>query len=391
VPELDRVLGGGLVSGSVTLLGGPPGIGKSTLVLQALSVLARRGQRALLVTAEESPAQVRQRAERLDALVPGFWLVAETSMPGIQASIHEIKPDVLVVDSIQTVWDPALGSSPGSIVQVRGCAQQLSIMARAGGPTTLLVGHVTKEGALAGPRLLEHLVDTVLSFDGDRHHALRLLRSVKHRFGSTGDLGLFEMTGAGLESVADAGGLFLADRRSGTPGSAVFPSMQGHRPLLVEVQALAVPSGLPSPRRSATGFDAGRLALLLAVLDRHAGVSVGQHDVYVSAVGGVRLAEPGADLAVCVALASALGGQAVSDDMVVVGEVGLGGEVRQVAQTPRRLVEAARLGFSQALVPERGPEDGPLWLRRVRSVASALDTCLQADASQAPRLRVVRN
>jgi DNA repair protein RadA/Sms len=391
VPELDRVLGGGLVPHSVTLLGGPPGIGKSTLVLQALSDLARRGQRGLLVTAEESPTQVRQRAERLNALVPELWLVAETSMPGIQASIEEIRPDVLVVDSIQTVWDPGLGSSAGSVVQVRGCAHQFSSMARAGGPTTVLVGHVTKDGDLAGPRLLEHLVDTVLSFDGDRHHALRLLRSLKHRFGSTGDLGLFEMTGAGLEGVADAGGLFLADRRPGTPGSAVFPSMQGHRPLLVEVQALVVPSGLPSPRRSATGFDSGRLALLLAVLDRHAGVSLGQQDVCVSAVGGVRLAEPGADLAVCVALASALRGQGVRDDLVVVGEVGLGGEVRQVAQSPRRLVEAARLGFRQALVPERGPEDGPLALRRVRSVTSTLDACFDGDAARVTPLRVVRN
>jgi predicted ATP-dependent serine protease len=249
VAELDRVLVGGLVPGSITLLGGEPGIGKSTLVLQALAEMAGRGRRGLLVSAEESPTQVRRRAARLDALVPGLWLVAETSMPGIQAAVQEIKPDVLVVDSIQTVWDPDLDSTPGSVVQVRGCAHRLSVMAKADGLTTILVGHVTKEGTLAGPRLLEHLVDTVLSFDGDRHHALRLLRSVKHRFGPTGELGLFEMTGAGLEGVADPGGLFLVDRRCGTPGGDPGPGGPD-------------PDGEPTPvgdglRRRAIGVAAG--------------------------------------------------------------------------------------------------------------------------------------
>jgi DNA repair protein RadA/Sms len=258
-------------------------------------------------------------------------------------------------------------------VQVRGCAQQLSALAKADGPIVILVGHVTKDGALAGPRLLEHLVDTVLSFEGDRHHALRLLRSVKHRFGATGELGVFEMTGAGLEGVSDAGGLFLVDRRPGTPGSVVFPAMEGHRPLLVEVQALVVRSALPTSRRSATGFDAGRLALLLAVLERRAGLPLGPHDVYVSTVGGVRLVDPGADLAVCLAVASAFTGRPVGDQAVVLGEVGLGGEVRQVAHTPRRLAEAARLGFRQALVPERGPDQAPLTLRRVATVAGAIE------------------
>jgi DNA repair protein RadA/Sms len=389
VAELDRVLVGGLVPGSITLLGGEPGIGKSTLVLQALAEMAGRGRRGLLVSAEESPTQVRRRAARLDALVPGLWLVAETSMPGIQAAVQEIKPDVLVVDSIQTVWDPDLDSTPGSVVQVRGCAHRLSVMAKADGLTTILVGHVTKEGTLAGPRLLEHLVDTVLSFDGDRHHALRLLRSVKHRFGPTGELGLFEMTGAGLEGVADPGGLFLVDRRCGTPGSVVFPSMEGQRPLLVEIQALVVQTPMVSPRRSATGFDAGRLALLLAVLDRRAGLSLAHHDVYVSAVGGVRISEPGADLAVCMALASAQTGKPVGDDVVVLGEVGLGGEVRQVAHTPRRLAEAARLGFARALVADRGPDEGPLALRRVPTLAHALDQYLGGDRSTLSPLRVV--
>jgi DNA repair protein RadA/Sms len=389
VPEFDLVLGGGLLPESVTLLGGEPGIGKSTLVLQALAAMARSGRRGLLVSAEESPAQVRRRAERLGALVPNLWMVAETSLPGIVAAVDETKPDVLVVDSIQTVWDPDLDSTPGSVVQVRGCAHQLAALAKAGGPATILVGHVTKEGALAGPRVLEHLVDTVLSFDGDRHHALRLLRSVKHRFGPAGELGLFEMTATGLDGVADPGGLFLVDRRMGTAGSVVFPSMEGQRPLLVEIQALVVPTPMVSPRRSATGFDGGRLALLLAVLDRRAGLSLGHHDVYVSVVGGVRVGDPGADLAVCMALASAATGQPVGDDVVVLGEVGLGGEIRQVAQTPRRLVEAARLGFSRALVPDRGPDDGPLTLRRVPTLAHALDVYLGGDIEALPSLQAV--
>jgi DNA repair protein RadA/Sms len=372
VSELDRVLGGGLVPGSVGLLGGEPGIGKSTLLLQTLAAMARNGLRGLLVSAEESPAQVRGRAERLGALVPGLWLVAETSLPGIRAAIEQTKPHIVVVDSIQTVSDPELDSGPGSVAQVRGCAQQLSALAKADGPIILLVGHVTKDGALAGPRLLEHLVDTVLSFEGDRHHALRLLRAVKHRFGPTGELGLFEMTGAGLDGVTDASGLFLVDRRSGTPGSVIFPALEGQRPLLVEVQALVVRSSLPTPRRSATGLDAGRLALLLAVLERRAAVKLGARDVYVSTVGGVRITDPGADLAVCVAVASAVTGRPVGDEVVVLGEVGLGGEVRQVAHTPRRLAEAARLGFRQAWVPERGPEHALLALRRLSTVAAAL-------------------
>jgi DNA repair protein RadA/Sms len=383
VPEFDRVLGGGLTPGSVTLLGGEPGIGKSTLLLQVLAATARQGGKGLLVSAEESPIQVRGRAQRLGALVPGLWLVAGTSLPGIRAAIEQIQPDVVVVDSIQTVSDPEVESVPGSVVQVRACAQQLAANAKAGGPITILVGHVTKDGGLAGPRLLEHLVDTVLTFEGDRHHALRLLRSVKHRFGSAGELGLFEMTGGGLEGVTDAGGLFLVDRRSDIPGSVVFPAMEGQRPLLVEVQALAVRSALPSPRRSATGFDSGRLALLLAVLQRRAGVALAASDVYVSIVGGVRIADPGADLAVCLAVASAVKGQPVGDDAVVLGEVGLGGEVRQVAHTPRRLMEAARMGFRRGLVPEQTPNQGPLALQRVPSLASALAAC-RSGGSTAP-------
>ena len=377
VGELDRVLGGGLFGGSVTLLGGEPGIGKSTLLLQGAACMAARGSRCLIVSAEESPAQVRQRAERLGALGPNLWIVGETSLPAIQSALDDVKPDVLVVDSIQTVWDPDLESAPGSVSQVRECAHQLAVAAKSGGPAVILVGHVTKDGSIAGPRVLEHLVDTVLSFEGERHHALRMLRAVKHRFGPTGELGLFEMTAGGLDGVADAGSLFLADRRPGTPGSVVFPAMEGHRPLLVEVQALVAPApNAPSPRRSASGYDPGRLALLLAVLDRRAGVRLCDHEVYVSVVGGVKIDDPGADLAVCLALASARSSRPVADDVVAIGEVGLGGEVRQVAHSPRRLAEAARLGFTTAVVPTKVPDVDDLRVCHVTTLAEAVGTHL---------------
>jgi DNA repair protein RadA/Sms len=386
--ELDRVLGGGFVPGSATLIGGEPGIGKSTLLLQAAATMVRQGARCLLVCAEESPAQVRLRAERLNALMPGLWLTGESSMPAILAAISQVAPDVVVVDSIQTVWDPDLDSTPGSVGQVRDCAHQLVTAAKSGGPAVIMVGHVTKEGALAGPRVLEHVVDTVLSFEGDRHHAIRLLRATKHRFGPTGELGLFEMTGAGLEAVADPAGLFLADRRPGNCGSVVFPSMEGYRPLLVEIQALVVSTPLPSPRRSVSGFDAGRLSLLLAVLDRRVGLSLVGHEVYVSVVGGVKVADPGADLAVCLALASAFTRRPVHDELVVLGEVGLGGEVRQVAQTPRRLSEAARLGFTRALIPSRAPGCEGLSVRRAATLFDALEHDL-GPVSAPPKLHLV--
>jgi DNA repair protein RadA/Sms len=373
VGELDRVLGGGLVPGSVTLLGGEPGVGKSTLLLQAMSALTGGGARCLLVSAEESLEQVRRRAERLDAVSDGLWLVAETGLAEIVAAVDRVDPSVLVVDSIQTVHDPGIASSPGSVAQVRGCAQALVQLARARGMATVLIGHVTKEGVVAGPRVLEHVVDTVLTFEGERHHALRLLRAVKHRFGPTGELGLFEMAEEGLVGVPDPGGLFLGDRRQGAPGSVVFPAMEGHRPLLVELQALVVPSGLAMPRRSAQGLDGGRLSLLVAVLDRRAGIVLRNADVYASAVGGVRIAEPGADLALALSLASAHANVPVAADLVACGEVGLAGELRQVSQTARRLGEAARMGFRRALVPRSAPE-GPSGLQvwRVGSLAEAL-------------------
>ncbi|MEI7992157.1 MAG: DNA repair protein RadA, partial [Actinomycetota bacterium] len=372
ISEMDRVLSGGLVPGSVTLLGGEPGVGKSTLLLQ---LLAAMGGRTLYATAEESAQQVRLRAVRLGALHDNIFLLAETSLPRIRAAAAAMQPDLLIVDSIQAVSDPEIASGPGSVTQVRGCAQQLVADAKSNGLTTLLVGHVTKEGTLAGPRVLEHLVDTVLSFDGERHHALRMLRAVKHRFGTTNELGLFEMEGDGLRPVPDASKLFLADRRAGVPGSVVAPVLDGYRPLLVEVQALVTLSALSSPRRSAQGFDHGRLAVLLAVLDQRAGLMFGPCDVYASVVGGIRLTEPGGDLAVCVAAASAVTGRPVSGKVVVCGEVGLAGELRQVSQTARRLTEAARLGFTTAIVPRSAAVEVPgLEVIRVGTLAEALHT-----------------
>lgn len=371
IAEVDRVLGGGLVRGSVTLVGGEPGIGKSTLLLQ---LLASVGTRSLYVTAEESAQQVRLRAERLGAVGPDLWLLSELSLPHIVRAVDEISPEIVVIDSIQTVADPDLGSTPGSVVQVRGCAHRLVQEAKRRAMSVILVGHVTKEGGLAGPRVLEHVVDTVLSFEGDRHHALRLLRAVKHRFGPTSELGLFQMEERGLVGVPDASRLFLADRRTGVPGSAVVPTIEGHRPLLVEVQALtnSVSGGVP-PRRSAQGVDAGRLSMLLAVLDRRARLSLADHEVYASAVGGIRLGEPAADLGVCLALASAAANVPLPADLVVCGEIGLAGEVRHVGHLQQRLAEAARLGFTRALVPSTTPDAPPgIDAQRVETLNDAL-------------------
>jgi len=373
IDEFDRVLGGGLVPGSVTLIGGEPGIGKSTLLLQAVIQMAERGQRALVVCAEESAQQVKRRALRLGPLPAGVWVIAETSLAAVRAAVDEVGPDVLVADSIQTLFDPEVESSPGSVSQVRACALGLVELTKTRGLATVIVGHVTKEGTLAGPRLLEHMVDTVLTFEGERHHALRLLRATKHRFGPTGELGLFEMTDAGLRGVPDPGRLFLGDRRGGTAGSVVFVAMEGHRPLLVEIQALVTGWDLHMPRRSASGLDGGRLALQLAVLDERAGVKVSGREVYVSAVGGVRISEPGADLATSLALASAARNIVLARDLVACGEIGLGGELRQVSHTPRRLAEAARLGFRRALVPKSAEAPpGTLEVIRVATLADAL-------------------
>jgi DNA repair protein RadA/Sms len=376
--EVDRVLGGGLVPGSVTLLGGEPGIGKSTLLLQ---LAAAQGHRVLYATGEESAHQVRHRAERLGTLSPHLFVAPGSDLDAVVAQVDAVAPSLLVLDSVQTVADRQLGSLPGSVVQVRGCAQRLVAEAKRRDLAVVLVGHVTKEGAIAGPRVLEHLVDTVLSFDGDRHHALRLLRAVKHRFGATDELGLFEMTDGGLRGVPDASALFLTDRQPGAAGSMVVPVLEGRRTLLVEVQALVTPSSLAAPRRSAQGLDQSRLAMLLAVLWSRAGVSVQQADVFASVVGGLRLTEPGADLGVCLAVASAASGTPAPADLVASGEVGLAGELRQVPHTQRRVAEAARLGFRRAVVPASADVHVPgMHIVRVRSLHEALQAVLQPDS-----------
>ncbi len=370
VAELDRVLGGGLVPGSVTLLGGEPGVGKSTLLLQ---VLAATAGRALYVSAEESAQQVRMRADRLDAVRDDLWLLAENSLPRIVAALDDLAPELLVVDSIQTIADPEVASAPGTVVQVRECAHRLVQEAKLRGVAVVLVGHVTKDGGLAGPRVLEHVVDTVLTFEGDRHHALRLLRAVKHRFGPTDELGLFEMRECGMQGVPDASRMFLADRHAGIAGSIVVPIVEGHRPLLVELQALVSSTNLAQPRRSAQGLDQGRLSMLLAVLERRARLSLANHDVFTSVVGGIRLNEPGADLAICLAVSSALLDRPLPEGLAACGEIGLGGEVRQVGHLTRRLAEAARLGQTTMLCPRSAP-DGPsgLAIRRVGTLDEAL-------------------
>lgn len=375
--EVDRVLSGGLVSGSITLLGGEPGVGKSTLLLQALLAMTAAGASALLVAAEESPEQVRMRAERLGVLNDRLMVVAETSVPYVLAHAAAMRPDVLVVDSIQTVHDPDAGGVPGSVTQVRDSAQAFVRFAKETGTAVVLVGHVTKEGTLAGPRVLEHVVDTVLQFEGERHHALRMLRALKHRFGSTGELGLFEMTGDGLQEVRDASAMLLTDRQPGASGSVVVPLIEGSRPILVEVQALVSPTGAPMPRRQAQAFDAGRLAMLCAVLQQRCRIPLTTNDVYASVVGGVRVVETGADLAVALAVASSLLERAVPAQTVVLGEVGLGGEIRSVPQLQRRLAEAARIGFLWAVVPESTPDVEGITLIRVRDVAEAITRVLQ--------------
>lgn len=372
IGELDRVLGGGLVPGSVTLLGGEPGIGKSTLLSQ---VVGRWPGRSLYVSAEESTDQVRLRAGRLGVNSDNALLVSLSVVDDIVAAIDAATPSLVIIDSIQTIADTSVGSAPGSVVQVRECAHRLVQEAKARGIAVVLVGHVTKEGSIAGPRLLEHVVDTVLSFEGDRVHALRTVRAMKHRFGSTNELGLFEMTADGLRDVPDASTLFLADRQRGVAGSVVVPVLDGHRPLLVELQALTtkMTSGVP-PRRSSQGFESSRLAMLLAVLDRRAGCSLSAHEVFVSVVGGIRVSDPGADLGMCVALASSLRDVAVDPTITCIGEVGLAGEVRHVAQIERRLSEAARLGFTSAIIPASASVRAPQGVKlvKVASIGEAI-------------------
>lgn len=386
IAELDRVLGGGLVAGSVTLLGGEPGAGKSTLLLQAARCLAVGGHTVLYASAEESPGQVRLRAERLGAVDERLLLAGETDVGALLALVEAHGPDVLVVDSIQAVSDQAVAGVPGGVAQVRECAQRITGAAKRRGMATMLVGHVTKDGSLAGPRVLEHLVDVVCDIEGDRHHALRLVRAGKNRFGGTGEVGCFEMTERGLAGVADAGRLFLSEPAEGTSGVAVTLTLEGHRPLACELQALVVPTSLAYPRRVASGLDSQRLNLLVAVLERRAGLALRERDVYASSVGGVRLVEPAVDLALCLAIASSRRDHAVPRGVVAVGEVGLAGELRLVARTERRLAEAARLGFDGAIVPNAydGPAAG-LVLTRVGDLTAALAAGLGAGSR--PRRR----
>jgi DNA repair protein RadA/Sms len=340
--------------------------------------MAAGGTRSLLVTAEESCAQVKVRAERVGALHPNLLVVADTSLPHVLAHADAVAPGVVALDSIQTVVDPDLPGAPGSVTQVRDCAHRLVQHAKEHGRATVLVGHVTKEGTLAGPRVLEHVVDTVLSFDGDRGHSLRALHAFKHRFGGTDEVGLFEMTERGLLDVPDASARFLVDRRPSVPGSAVAAVLEGARPILVEVQALVMRTGAPVPRRSASGMESGRLAMLLAVLERHASVACAGADVYASVAGGLRVTERGLDLSLALAVAGAQLGAATTRDTVVVGELGLGGEVRSVPQLERRLAEAARLGFRRAVVPKgvRSARLGAVDLVEVSGVRDALDEVL---------------
>jgi DNA repair protein RadA/Sms len=353
------------------VLGGEPGRGKSTLLLQVAAAVARSGRTALYSSSEESRVQVRGRAERLDALVDRLWLHAEPSVDHLVAVLDEQRPDVVVVDSVQTAFDPAVGSAPGSLNQVRAVAQRLVVEARARGCAVVLVGQVTKDGHLAGPKALEHVVDTVLAFEGDQHHALRLLRAVKHRYGATDELGVLEMTDTGLVGVPDPSGLFLAGRRPGVPGSVVVPTLDGHRPILVEVQALCAKVGYVPPRRSAQGVDGGRLALLLAVLDNRLGVETAKSEVYALTAGGVRLVEPAGDLGLALAVVSSVVQAPLPPNAVAVGEVGLGGEVRPVGRIQHRLSEAARLGFDLAVVPAGTPRVSGMRLLEVGTVLEA--------------------
>jgi DNA repair protein RadA/Sms len=377
VPELDRVLGGGLVPASLVLVSGDPGIGKSTLLLMALRDMSERHE-VVLVTGEESSAQVRLRADRLGGGA-GVQILAETSLPEICATLERERPEVCVIDSVQTLYDPELGSAPGSVAQVREAAGRLLRLAKERGIATFLVGHVTKEGAVAGPRVLEHLVDCVLQFEGDRYRAHRVLRAVKNRFGSTNELGVFEMTSAGLAGVADPSELF--GRSEGEVGSAVACALEGTRPILLEIQALVSPTDLAMPRRVGTGVDPKRLSMIVAVLGRHAGVSLGQADVFVNVAGGVRIDEPGADLAVAVAIASAARGKPVRPGLACFAEVGLTGRLRPVSQAERRLAETAKLGLSEAVVSEGTKPHGRITLQAAATIRQAIGVALDEGRS----------
>ena len=378
--------GGGFVPGSVILIGGEPGIGKSTLLIQACAALAQKGHRVVYISGEEAVAQVRMRAERLGLAQAPVELAAETSVDDIVATLGQgRRPDLVVVDSIQTMWTERAESAPGTVTQVRASAQALIRLAKTTGTSAILVGHVTKDGQIAGPRVVEHMVDAVASFDGDAHHHFRILRAVKNRFGPTDEIGVFEMTGRGLAEVANPSAQFLSGRDAAAPGTAVLAGMEGTRPLLVEVQALVAPTSLGTPRRAVVGWDANRLAMVIAVLEAHAGLRLGQHDVYLTVAGGMRISEPAADLAAAAALVSSLTGAPLPADTVYFGEIGLSGALRPVVHAPARLREAAKLGFTAAVAPPAGRagEPPPIAVQAAPDIA----TVVAEIAARAPRHR----
>ncbi len=353
IGELDRVLGGGLVPGSLTLLSGDPGIGKSTLLLQALHALAKNGHKVLYASGEESSQQIRLRADRLSTVHPNIFLTNENDIDAILAGTRATKPDVLVVDSIQTVFSPRFPSSPGSVTQIRECTSMLLEPSKGQGISTWVVGHVTKEGAIAGPKVLEHLVDTVMHLEGDSSSGYRILRSVKNRFGSTGEIGVFTMHGDGLAEVPNPSSLFLEGHRKGVSGSAVAICMEGSRPLLVEMQALVGRSSLAVPRRVATGLDSSRISILVAVLEKHGGLNLSSNDLYASVAGGLKLSEPAIDLATAVAITSSFRSKALPGRFAYVGEIGLSGEVRACPHVVQRVLEARKMGFDRVYIPSR--------------------------------------
>jgi DNA repair protein RadA/Sms len=378
LPEFDRVLGGGIVTGSLVLIGGEPGVGKSTLLLQIAGAVSAQGQSVLYVSGEESDRQIKLRGERLGLRAENLFVYPETSVERIEAELAARRPGLVIVDSIQTTWTETLESAPGGIGQIRECATRFLFQAKSSGTPIFLIGHITKEGAIAGPKALEHIVDTVLYFEGERHHQHRVIRAVKNRFGATSEVAIFEMTGAGLQAVANPSAFFLAERQGGTAGTAVVCCLEGSRPLLVEAQALVSLSNFSAGRRMTQGYDRNRLSLLLAMLERVAGIQALGADVYLNIAGGIEVDEPAADLGVVAAVASSLRNQPVPADLVVVGEVGLGGEVRAVPQAAIRAKEAAALGFRRCLLPAGNtplpvPVKG-LEVLPVRTVNQMLDT-----------------
>ncbi len=376
--ELNRVLGGGIVKGSLTLIGGDPGIGKSTLIMQVGSYLAKRGETILYVSAEESAEQLKLRAERLGISEENFYVLTEVELENILASTEKINPTLLVVDSIQTIYKSELASAPGSVAQVRECTADLLRLAKANRTTTFIVGHMTKFGAIAGPKTLEHIVDTVLYFEGDRFQQYRILRTTKNRFGSTNEIGIFEMTETGLTEVPNPSQFFLAGRVPATAGSVVIATLQGSRPVLIEVQALATPTFYSIPQRVCSGFDFRRLAMLLCIIERRGGIQTSNHDVFLNVVGGLKVEEPAADLGVVLSVISSIRNKPIASDTVVVGEVGLGGEIRSIGQINNRISEAANIGFRRIIVPDQKVTKGKLGIELLacRSIQEAQELAI---------------